>query len=45
MGTFMIVTLSSEEEVAVDVARSGMPSWGLPGIVKELGSLACHQTC
>ena len=36
MGAFMIITLPSEEEMTVDVARSGMPSWGLPDIVKEL---------
>ena len=45
MSAFMIITLPLEEEMTVDVARSGMPSWGLPDIVKELGSFACHQTC
>ena len=45
MSAFTIIALLSEEEMTVDVACSGMPSWGLPDTVKELGSFACHQPC
>ena len=45
MGSFIIITLPSEEGMAVCVARSGMPSWGLPDMVNELVSFAYHQMC